>query len=208
MAPARLTRRPGTAMWRVRTVRATACSTGPTTPSVAVQRRRLWASTAHCSQALLALKWPEGTCSLPAPSVRSRMASSTTACWRKASRSTAVPVRLLRKAGTRDYLMRARQVANEGGVNWRAGIGAGTNDVETARGDQSSARGEESCAEHLAGATIGRADWPIRAAGWPLGRLILKQAHTAGRPPPAPCGPVLDGPPGGMGRYCLVWRTR
>ena len=100
MVPARLTRRAGRAIRRVRTVRATvAWPTGPNSPMVAVQRRRLWASTAHCSHALLALKLPEGACSMPAPSFRSRMASSTTACCRwKASRSTALPVRSVRKA--------------------------------------------------------------------------------------------------------------
>src|SRR5260370_966664 len=45
--PARLTRRPGSAMSRVRMVRATvSSSTGPTSPMVAVHRMRLLASTA------------------------------------------------------------------------------------------------------------------------------------------------------------------
>ena len=35
---------------------------------MAVQRIRLWASTAHCSHAELAWKLPEGMCSSPAPS--------------------------------------------------------------------------------------------------------------------------------------------
>ena len=38
-----------------------------------------WASTAQPSQAALAEKLPEGQCSRPAPSFRSRMASSTVA---------------------------------------------------------------------------------------------------------------------------------
>ena len=53
--PARFTSLPDTAMSRTRIVRATVRrSTGPGWPRVAVQRRRLWASTAHCSQALIA----------------------------------------------------------------------------------------------------------------------------------------------------------
>src|SRR5215212_1912292 len=69
---------------------------------VAVQRVRLLASTAHCNQAPLALKLPDGTWSMPAPSLRSRMASSTTACWRwNASRVTALPARSVRNAKCR-----------------------------------------------------------------------------------------------------------
>ena len=64
---------------RVLTVRATVSgSTG--SPMVAVQRMRLWASTAHWSQAPLAEKLPEGQWSSPEPSLRSRMASSMLAC--------------------------------------------------------------------------------------------------------------------------------
>ena len=56
-------------MSRVRTVRATVSrSTGLGSPMVAVQRIRLLASTAHCGQALLAWKLPDGTWSMPAPS--------------------------------------------------------------------------------------------------------------------------------------------
>ena len=81
--PARLTSRPGSAISRVRMVRATVSS--PSTRAslmMAVHRIRLWASTAHCSHAELAWKLPEGTWSSPAPSLRSRMASST-AAWRR-----------------------------------------------------------------------------------------------------------------------------
>src|ERR1019366_9337647 len=48
-------------------------------PRPTVQRTRLWASTAQASQAALAKNWPDGQCSSPAPSLRSRMASSTLA---------------------------------------------------------------------------------------------------------------------------------
>ena len=67
--PARLTSRPGRLISRVRTVRATVkWSSTRTLPRVVVQRIRLWASTVHCSQAELAWKLPDGTCSRPAPS--------------------------------------------------------------------------------------------------------------------------------------------
>lgn len=39
------------------------------------------ARTAHCIHALLAWMFPEGRCSSPAPSLRSRIASLTTAWW-------------------------------------------------------------------------------------------------------------------------------
>ena len=52
----------------------------------AVQRNRLWASTAQASQAALAKNRPDGQCSSPAPSFRSRMASSTVA-WARWNRS-------------------------------------------------------------------------------------------------------------------------
>ena len=59
--PLRFTSRPGRAMSRVRMVRATvSSSSGVTSPRMAVQRIRLWASTAHCSQAELAWKLPGG----------------------------------------------------------------------------------------------------------------------------------------------------
>ena len=45
-----------------------------------VQRTRLWAKTAQASQAPLAEKCPEGTSERPAPCLRSRTPSSTTAC--------------------------------------------------------------------------------------------------------------------------------
>ena len=78
--PARLTSRPGMATRRVRMVRATVSSSAPRMPPrMLVQRIMLWASTAHCSHAEFAEKLPEGTCSSPAPSLRSLMASSTTA---------------------------------------------------------------------------------------------------------------------------------
>ena len=81
--PERLTSRPGTDKNRVRTVRATvSCSSGVMSPSMALQRMRSCASTAHTSHAALAKKCPEGTCSRPAPSFRSRIASSTVACAR------------------------------------------------------------------------------------------------------------------------------
>ena len=87
----------------MRTVRATTrCSSGVISPNMAVQRMRLWARTAHTSQAALALKLPEGTCSMPAPSFRSLMASSTVAWARwKASTSTGSPSRSVRKAKCR-----------------------------------------------------------------------------------------------------------
>ena len=43
------------------------CSAGCTSPSRAVQRIRLWASTAQASQAALAKNRPDGQCSRPAP---------------------------------------------------------------------------------------------------------------------------------------------
>ncbi len=53
MVPAMFTRRAGLATRHMRTVRATVeRSIGPRWPSVAVQRMRLWANIAHCSQAL------------------------------------------------------------------------------------------------------------------------------------------------------------
>ena len=76
----RLTSRPGSSRSRVRMVRATvSCSVGCMSPSRAVQRIRLCASTAQASQAALAKNRPEGQCWRPAPSFRSRMASSTVA---------------------------------------------------------------------------------------------------------------------------------
>ena len=63
---------------------------------------RLWASTAHCSQAALAKNLPDGQCSSPAPSLRSRMASSTVAWSRwNWSTSTASPSRSVRNAWCR-----------------------------------------------------------------------------------------------------------
>ena len=79
--PDRLTSRPGIARIRVRKVRATTSWLSTRIlPAIAVQRIRLWARTAHCNHAELAWKLPDGTCSSPAPSLRSRIASSTTAC--------------------------------------------------------------------------------------------------------------------------------
>jgi hypothetical protein len=98
--PAVLTRRPGTASTRKRTVEATVNrSSAWTLPGEAVQRNRLWARTAHPSQAALAKNRPEGQCSRPAPSFRSRMASSTVA-WARWNRSasTASSSRLVTKA--------------------------------------------------------------------------------------------------------------
>ena len=84
----RLTSRPGRARSRVRMVRVTVSwSSGWTSPSRAVQRMRLWASTAQPSQAALAKNRPDGQCSSPAPSLRSRMASSTVA-WSRWNWST------------------------------------------------------------------------------------------------------------------------
>jgi hypothetical protein len=66
---------------------------------VAIQRSRLWARVAMTSQAALARKLPEGQWRSPAPSLRSRMASSQTA-WRRwsASSSIALAWRLVTKA--------------------------------------------------------------------------------------------------------------
>ena len=59
--PARLTKRPGTAMSCERSVAATVSwSSGWTWPTRAVQRHRLWASTAQANQAPLAAKFPDG----------------------------------------------------------------------------------------------------------------------------------------------------
>ncbi len=65
--PLRLTIRPAMVSSRVRTVRATTSwFSTRTLPVIAVQRIMLWARTAHCNQALLAWKLPEGMCSRPA----------------------------------------------------------------------------------------------------------------------------------------------
>ena len=69
--PDRLTSRAGMARRRTRTVRATVkMGTAGVVPAVAVQRMRLWARTAQHSQAELAEKFPDGTWSRPAPSLR------------------------------------------------------------------------------------------------------------------------------------------
>ena len=65
--PERFTIRAGRAMSRVRMVRATV-SDSTASPMVAVQRMRLWASTAAWSQAELAEKFPDGQCSSLGPS--------------------------------------------------------------------------------------------------------------------------------------------
>jgi hypothetical protein len=68
-------------------------------PSAATQRSRLWARVASSAQAALARNTPDGQWQSPAPCLRSRMASSTTA-WRRwsASNTTALPVRSVTKA--------------------------------------------------------------------------------------------------------------
>ena len=75
--PERFTRGPGMEMKRVRNERATAgrpsTSTSWMSPRIRVQRTRLCASTVHRSHAPLAQKFPDGQCSSPAPSFRSRM---------------------------------------------------------------------------------------------------------------------------------------
>ena len=74
--------RPGRASRVRRRVLATTGSPRAPRPMAATQRSRLWARVAITSQAALAGNLPEGQCRSPAPSLRSRMASSTTA-WRR-----------------------------------------------------------------------------------------------------------------------------
>ncbi len=102
----------------MRTVRATVSwSSGVISPSMAVQRMRSWASAAHTSHAALAKKCPDGTCSRPAPSFRSRMASSTVACARwNASTSTASPSRSVTKAKCRHCGPQRRLATDEPGA--------------------------------------------------------------------------------------------
>ena len=114
----RLTRRPGTQT-------GNGCApcgppragpVGVTSPSMAVQRMRSWARTAHRSQAAFAEKLPEGTWERPDPSFRSLMASSTVAWYRwKASRSMASPPRSVTKPKCRQSGQSCRLGTDEPG---------------------------------------------------------------------------------------------
>ena len=89
--------RPGTVSSRRRRVRAVGMMVSGS-PIRVVHRSRLCARAAITVQAALARNLPEGKCA-SAWSLRSRIASSTTACWRcSASTSSIASVRLVRNA--------------------------------------------------------------------------------------------------------------
>ena len=100
--PARLTSRAGSARSRVRIVRATISWSVWWPPRWAVQRIMLWARIAIWNHAEFAENTPDGRCSSPALALRSRIASSTTACsrWNR-STSTTSPSRSVKNAWCR-----------------------------------------------------------------------------------------------------------
>ena len=143
----------------------------PGRPISSVQRSRLCASAAITVQAALAEKWPDGKCA-SAWSLRSRMASSTTACWR-CSASTIASARCGWSTNA-EVLPVGQQLALRRRACGRgARPGAGRRDGLGDLRDRSSAGSRPASAKR-----------PRRSARSPLGRAVAgaRRSSTASQP--------------------------